>query len=130
MADNPFEAAWKAANPAFFSTFGRDGGLSYKPAAESAYTISAIPVDEKPVPRFAPNGTHEFDEWRWKISSESNVLGRIDVKIMGFKGQPGDKILSLDGRDWFIVYRDAGNDPGMQIITLRDKGVPWDYDNE
>lgn len=118
------------ANDAFFNAFGADGGLEYKPAVGDSYTISAIRVDEKPVNRLAPSGSKEFEEQRWRISSVSNTAGRVNPVVLGFKGNASDTILNLDGKTWYVVGRDPGNDPGMQIITIRDKAIPMDYDNE
>ena len=129
MAESPFDAAMKAANSMFFAAFGADGGLSYTPQGGSPRTISAIRVDEKTVNRLAPNQKHEFEEQRWKISSKDDSEGVIDVKVLGFKGQSGDRV-TIGSDTWFVVHRDAGNDPGMQIIVIRDKAVPYDYDNE
>jgi len=129
VADSPFDTAMKAANSAFFGAFGADGGLSYTPQGGSARPISAIRVDEKAVNRLAPNQKHEFNEQRWRISSKDDDEGVINVKVMGFDGQAGDRV-TIGATTWFVVHRDAGNDPGMQIIVIRDNGVPYDYDNE
>lgn len=132
MADRPFDEFWKsqAVEDAFASVFGRDGGLQYKPDGEDEYAIEATPVDAQPVNRLAPSDNLEYQEWRWRISSVSNTRGRVDPKILGFNGQRADTVLNLAGKTWYVVYRDAGNDPGSWVITLRDKAIPFDYDNE
>lgn len=130
MADSPFDAMWKQASPQFFTAFGSDGGLEYIPQGGSVKTIGAIKIDSKPVVRRGTSDNNEFEEWRWRISSIDNTVGHVDVKVLGFLGQSGDRVQNLNGKTWYVVNFDGENDPASQVITLRDKAIPFEQENE
>jgi hypothetical protein len=131
MADCIFDAMWKQASPQFFTAFGSDGGLEYlDQGSAQARTISAIKIDSKPVVRRGTSDNNEFEEWRWRISSIDDSVGRADVKVLGFRGQAGDRVQNLNGKTWYVVNFDAENDPASQVITLRDKAIPFEQENE